>query len=80
MLCLVNAAESGSVRNKQNNGGLRIGQEYMRSTIYAWLISQPLMKQSVNDILLFHVMIVGLDSQNDNAPINSTFSFHLILK
>jgi len=39
---MVNAVGNGLVRNKQNNGGRRIGEEYMNSTMCGRLTNQPL--------------------------------------
>ena len=39
-LYFLHAAESVSVRRKQNNGGKRIGQEYMSCITFVWLTNR----------------------------------------
>lgn len=73
---MVNAVGSDLVRNRQNSGGQRTGQEYMNNTMYAWLTGQVLAWEartwlidiwewsSVNEMILSTIQLhlLGVDT------------------
>ncbi len=69
---MVHAVGSGLVRNKQNSGGQRTGQEYMNDTMCAWMTSQML-------VLGVRTCLIDISKQSSvNEMVFSTLQLDLL--